>query len=83
MKALERELALLVPVERGLVPARDELEPDRPVLARKDGLADQPERRFLRLREGVKGAAMILLAALVTVLLFAYLLAALLRPEWF
>jgi K+-transporting ATPase KdpF subunit len=31
----------------------------------------------------VKGAVMILLAALVTVLLFIYLLAALLRPEWF
>jgi K+-transporting ATPase KdpF subunit len=31
----------------------------------------------------VKGAAMILLAAVVTVLLFAYLLAVLLRPEWF
>ena len=36
-----------------------------------------------RLRQGVKGAAMILLAAVVTVLLFAYLLAVLLRPEWF
>ena len=36
-----------------------------------------------RLRQGVKGAVMILLAALVTVLLFIYLLAALLRPEWF
>jgi len=32
----------------------------------------------------VKGAAvMILLAIVVTVLLFVYLLAALLRPEWF
>jgi K+-transporting ATPase KdpF subunit len=31
----------------------------------------------------VKGAVMILLAALVTVLLFLYLLVALLRPEWF
>jgi K+-transporting ATPase KdpF subunit len=31
----------------------------------------------------VKGADMIWLAALVTVLLFIYLMAALLRPEWF
>jgi K+-transporting ATPase KdpF subunit len=31
----------------------------------------------------MKGAVMILLAALVTLLLFIYLLAALLRPEWF
>jgi K+-transporting ATPase KdpF subunit len=31
----------------------------------------------------VKGAVMILLAALVSLLLFIYLLAALLRPEWF
>jgi K+-transporting ATPase KdpF subunit len=31
----------------------------------------------------VKGARMVLLAAVVTVLLFLYLLAALLRPEWF
>jgi K+-transporting ATPase KdpF subunit len=31
----------------------------------------------------VKGAVMIWLAALVTGLLFIYLLAALLRPEWF
>jgi K+-transporting ATPase KdpF subunit len=31
----------------------------------------------------VKGAVMIWLAALVTLLLFIYLLAALLRPEWF
>jgi K+-transporting ATPase KdpF subunit len=31
----------------------------------------------------VKGAVMIWLAAGVTVLLFLYLLAALLRPEWF
>src|SRR5262249_48986879 len=36
-----------------------------------------------RLREGVKGTVMIILAAVVTVLLFIYLLAALLRPEWF
>src|SRR5262249_55050472 len=36
-----------------------------------------------RLRQGVKGAVMIWLAALVTGLLFIYLLAALLRPEWF
>jgi len=31
----------------------------------------------------LEGDDMILLAALVTVLLFAYLMAALLRPEWF
>ena len=31
----------------------------------------------------MKGDVMILLTALVTVLLFVYLLAALLRPEWF
>lgn len=31
----------------------------------------------------MKGIDMILLAALVTVLLFIYLFAALLRPEWF
>jgi K+-transporting ATPase KdpF subunit len=31
----------------------------------------------------VKGDAMIWLTALVTVLLFLYLLTALLRPEWF
>jgi K+-transporting ATPase KdpF subunit len=31
----------------------------------------------------VKGAAMIVLAAAVTLLLFIYLLVALLRPEWF
>ena len=43
-----------------------------------------PDVRFrVRLRQGLKGAVMILLAALVTVLLFLYLLAALLRPEWF
>ncbi len=31
----------------------------------------------------MRGAAMIVLAAVVTLLLFAYLLVALLRPEWF
>jgi K+-transporting ATPase KdpF subunit len=31
----------------------------------------------------VKGAVMILLTAFVTLLLFVYLLLALLRPEWF
>jgi K+-transporting ATPase KdpF subunit len=31
----------------------------------------------------VRGAAMIVLAAVVTLLLFIYLLVALLRPEWF
>jgi K+-transporting ATPase KdpF subunit len=31
----------------------------------------------------VKGISMIILAAIVTLLLFIYLLAALLRPEWF
>jgi K+-transporting ATPase KdpF subunit len=31
----------------------------------------------------VRGAAMIVLAAAVTALLFVYLLVALLRPEWF
>jgi K+-transporting ATPase KdpF subunit len=31
----------------------------------------------------VRGPAMILLTALVTLLLFVYLVAALLRPEWF
>lgn len=37
----------------------------------------------LCLRQGVKGAVMIILAAIVTLLLFIYLLAALLRPQWF
>jgi len=36
-----------------------------------------------RLRASVKGVVMILLTAVVTVLLLVYLLAALLRPEWF
>jgi K+-transporting ATPase KdpF subunit len=36
-----------------------------------------------RLRQSLEGAAMIVLTAVVTVLLFIYLLAALLRPEWF
>ena len=38
-----------------------------------------------RLRSSVKGEAMILLTGtlVVTVLLFIYLLAAMLRPEWF
>ena len=36
-----------------------------------------------RLRQGLKGAVMVTLAALVTGLLFVYLLIALLRPEWF
>jgi K+-transporting ATPase KdpF subunit len=31
----------------------------------------------------MKGVAMIVLAAVVTLLLFLYLLMALLRPEWF
>jgi K+-transporting ATPase KdpF subunit len=31
----------------------------------------------------VKGTAMLILAAVVTLLLFIYLLVALLRPEWF
>jgi K+-transporting ATPase KdpF subunit len=31
----------------------------------------------------VKGGAMILLTAVVTALLFIYLIAAMLRPEWF
>jgi K+-transporting ATPase KdpF subunit len=31
----------------------------------------------------VRGAAMIVLTAVVTLLLFIYLLVALLRPEWF
>jgi K+-transporting ATPase KdpF subunit len=31
----------------------------------------------------VKGVFMIILTAVVTLLLFVYLLAALLRPEWF
>jgi K+-transporting ATPase KdpF subunit len=31
----------------------------------------------------VKGLFMIILTAIVTLLLFVYLLAALLRPEWF
>ena len=31
----------------------------------------------------MKGAVMIVLAAVVTLLLFIYLLVALLRPEWF
>ena len=35
------------------------------------------------LRKGVRGLAMILFTGLVTTLLFIYLLAALLRPEWF
>ena len=35
------------------------------------------------LRQSLKGATMLLLTAIVTLLLFIYLLAALLRPEWF
>jgi len=35
------------------------------------------------LRSGVKGDVMLSLTVIVTVLLFIYLLAALLRPEWF
>jgi K+-transporting ATPase KdpF subunit len=35
------------------------------------------------MRQSVKGIAMIYLAAAVTVLLLLYLMAALLRPEWF
>ena len=35
------------------------------------------------LRQGVKGLSMLFLSAIVTVLLFIYLLSALLRPEWF
>jgi K+-transporting ATPase KdpF subunit len=35
------------------------------------------------LRESLKEAAVIWLTVLVTLFLFAYLLAALLRPEWF
>jgi K+-transporting ATPase KdpF subunit len=35
------------------------------------------------LRKDLAGARMIILTAIVTVLLFIYLLAALLRPEWF
>jgi K+-transporting ATPase KdpF subunit len=31
----------------------------------------------------LKGIAMLILTAVVTLLLFVYLLAALLRPEWF
>jgi K+-transporting ATPase KdpF subunit len=34
-------------------------------------------------REGLRGVAMIWLSVLVLLFLFAYLLAALLRPEWF
>jgi K+-transporting ATPase KdpF subunit len=49
------------------------------------GLPALPKRsqRSLQLLQGVKGFAMLLLASIVTVLLFVYLLAALLRPEWF
>jgi K+-transporting ATPase KdpF subunit len=35
------------------------------------------------MRQGLAGADMIILAAIVTALLFIYLLTALLRPEWF
>jgi K+-transporting ATPase KdpF subunit len=35
------------------------------------------------LREGLKGAVMLWLTVLVTLFLFGYLMAALLRPEWF
>jgi K+-transporting ATPase KdpF subunit len=35
------------------------------------------------LRQGVKEGVVIWFTAVVTVLLFIYLLAALLRPEWF
>ena len=43
-----------------------------------------PDVRLPRgLRPRLKGSDMILLTAIVTLLLFAYLLAALLRPEWF
>ncbi len=41
------------------------------------------DRFCLRLRQSVKGDPMTLFAALVALLLFVYLLAALLRPEWF
>jgi K+-transporting ATPase KdpF subunit len=40
-------------------------------------------RLCVGLRESMKGEAMVVLAAVVTLLLFLYLLAALLRPEWF
>jgi K+-transporting ATPase KdpF subunit len=38
---------------------------------------------FGRLREGVKGTSMLILTASIAILLFIYLVAALLRPEWF
>ncbi|RPI85283.1 MAG: K(+)-transporting ATPase subunit F [Planctomycetaceae bacterium] len=38
-------------------------------------------RRWLR--KGLKGSLMLSITAAVTLLLFVYLLAALLRPEWF
>jgi K+-transporting ATPase KdpF subunit len=40
-------------------------------------------RVYLRVRQGLREFIMILFAAIVTVLLFIYLLTALLRPEWF
>jgi K+-transporting ATPase KdpF subunit len=36
-----------------------------------------------RLRKGLKGPIMLVLTSIVTLLLFIYLMAALLRPEWF
>jgi K+-transporting ATPase KdpF subunit len=35
------------------------------------------------LRQGLEGTRMLLLTAIVSLLLFVYLMAALLRPEWF
>jgi len=40
-------------------------------------------RLHFRLRQSLREFIMILFAAIVTVLLFIYLLTALLRPEWF
>jgi len=47
------------------------------------GSHDGDVRLRLGLRQGLKGHAMIWFTAAVTLFLFAYLLAALLRPEWF
>ena len=54
----------------------------RTIPARNAG--DGIDVRFrCRLRPRVEAHSMIVLTALVTLLLFVYLLAALLRPEWF
>jgi K+-transporting ATPase KdpF subunit len=54
-----------------------------PAVRRGAGVDGLDVRLLGGVRPGVKGGAMILLTAIVTVLLFIYLIAAMLRPEWF